>query len=102
MRMITFQWIVTLVVVSSCISTETKDGPLSKALAKAANEKRISTAKVNQIIQEYTAIDVRDPKVGQRYVNDIVKAVDAGTDSVGIDAIRKRYATVKKPQRMER
>jgi hypothetical protein len=95
MRKIAFQWLVALMLVSSCISTETKDGPLSKALAKAANEKRISPAKVSEIIQEYTSIDVKDPKAGQRYVNDVVKAIESGSDSVGIDAIRKKYTADK-------
>jgi hypothetical protein len=84
--------IISTVFMLGCISTETKDGPLSRTLAQAANEKRISGSKVNEIIQEYTAIDVKDPKIGQRYVNDIVKVVGAGGDSTEIDAVRKKYS----------
>jgi hypothetical protein len=82
-------------IVFGCISTETKDGPLSRALAQAANEKRISGSKVDEIIREYTSIDTSDPKAGQHYVNDIIKVISAGGDSTEIDVVRKKYSRSK-------
>jgi hypothetical protein len=76
---------------AGCVSTENKDAPLSHALAKAVHEQRISTMYMNNIIQEYSEIDVSDPDKGQRYANAVIAAIDRGGDSTKLDEVRRKF-----------
>jgi hypothetical protein len=80
--------IIFIFVISGACSSK-GESALSKGLAVAVREKKITQKKMEYILAEYDKLRDEDKTKAREYVDEVLNAIEMGGDSTHIDAARR-------------
>ena len=88
MRIATTCFFISILLFSGSCASKGKT-ELSRALATAVKDKKISSKKMENVLEEYQKLRDDDRKRASEYALQVLGAIEMGGDSTHIDAARK-------------